>query len=133
MMTMNDKLQNLDWVKARSSCSLAAVFEELKSEIKRDVETRNGLIPPQAHYHFRVTEKGNEIRVHSESNLGPNPVVFTLTEKAISVQTGKGKPILEATVTLNHEGRCVAKVNGTECEFWQMRHRALEELFFETF
>lgn len=126
-------METFDWVTARSSCSLTAAFEGLKTDIKRDVETRNHLRPPNTPYQFCVKVKEEEIRVYSESNIGPNSVVFTLLDKSISVQDGKGQLIFQATVTLDHEGRCVAKINGMEYEFWEMRHIALEKLFFETF
>lgn len=130
---MGDRLQNLDWVTARSACSLRGVFEGLKTEIKGDVKTRNELRPSGAGYQFGVTARGDEIRVYSESNQGSKSVVFTLSDKFISAKDGEGAAIFQATVTLNHEGRCVARIDGTECEFWQMRQRALEKLLFETF
>lgn len=130
---MSETPRELDWVKERASCSLTEVFQELKREIERDVDARVKLLPPGTHYNFRCTHTENEIRVFSESNLGPRSVVFKLDAKAISAQDGHGKTIFEATVTLNREGRCVAKVDGEECEFWQLRHKALEKLFFETF
>jgi hypothetical protein len=40
-----------------------------------------------------------------------------------------GNLTFEATVTLNDEGRCVAKVDDQERELWQLRKMALEKLF----
>jgi len=43
-----------------------------------------------------------------------------------------GKKILEATLTLNDSGECRVKIGGQEYELWQMRKKALENLFFKT-
>ena len=59
-------------------------------------------------------------------------VEFCRCEKTIQVNDKDGKKILEATLTLNDSGECRVKIGGQEYELWQMRKKALENLFFKT-
>jgi hypothetical protein len=52
-------------------------------------------------------------------------------KNGISVRKDEGV-MFEVMLTLNNEGMCRYKINGQECESWQMRKRALWKLFFET-
>ena len=130
---MENKLQDLDWVRERFSCSLAKIFETLKLHVESDVSSRNALREPGTPYKFSLTNHGNTFTVFSESSSPIKSVVFALLDRSISVSDGDRGKMFEATITLNDEGQCKAKINGQERELWQMRRMALEKLFFETF
>ena len=126
-------MENIDWVSKRHTCSIQKLFETLKIEVQSDITTRNSLRPEHAHYQFSFASKNDIFTVFSESNSGPNSVKFTLSQKSIVVSDGNGKLIIEATVTLNNEGECRFRSGASEYESWQIRRKALEDLFFNTF
>jgi len=128
---MNEIPQDLDWVKARAACSLVEVFQKLKADIRVDVDDRNSARPPEARYKFSVANRGNSITVYSDGYPPMKSVVFTLATDRISVADGDGEAMFEIALTLNDEGRCKPKIGGKEYEFWQVRRKALEKLFFE--
>ncbi len=133
---MNGKTEkdmtNFNWVKERFSCSPSKVFETLKLQAQEDVNVRNSLRPKNADYGFSVVVSGTSFTVLKEGNNLHESVIFSLTEKGITVRDKNDKPMFEATLTLNDEGECRVKINGQEREFWQMRKTALEGLFFIT-
>lgn len=129
-MTENQKRENLDWVTARSLCSLATVFETLKLQVQQDVETRNKLRPENAHYKFNFVTKGDRFTVFLEANLPHWSVQFKLSDKSIQIHDEGDNLLMEATVTLNDDGECRLRINGTERELWQVRKTVLERLFF---
>ena len=130
---MEDRIENLDWIKERAACSLALVFERLKTEIKADVDERNAIRPERAGYKFVVDAKGNVIIVAAESNRPYIAVKFELFDNAIVVKDKSEAVKIEATLTLNDRGECKLRVKGQEREFWQFRREALEHLFFNYF
>jgi hypothetical protein len=125
--------KDIDWVAALSACSVGAVFEELKQQVRRDVESRNKLRSEYAHYVFRFIPEGDTFVVLIEGMKIHRTVTFFCRENAIIVQRSKGTPEIEATLTLNDEGECRVKIDGQERELWQMRKMALEELFFHSY
>jgi hypothetical protein len=120
---------DFDWVTALLACSPNKVFETLKTEIRRDVEIRNGLLSQYTRYAFTTTGNGENLTVLIESETDHRSVTFSLTKRGISVRDEKGKPILDAAFTLNDKGECRPEIEGKQCEFWQLRMRALKQLF----
>jgi len=125
--------QKLDWVRERNACSVRAVFYSLKQDVQEDARKRNEQLPASNHYRFDVTSHETAFTVITMSNDRPKSVVFRLRDKVISVEDGHGTIIFEAGITLNDQGRCLLQVDGKECESWQVRRKALEELFFCNF
>jgi hypothetical protein len=127
-----------NWVYARAKCSLAQAFEQLRLEVQDDTEKRQEL---RGQDHF--SGKGYDHGFHC-SNIGTKfsvslsyantkcSVTFALGKDAIEILDDTDRMLFRVTVTLNNEGRCIAKVNGQEMEFWQVRQKALESLFFDT-
>lgn len=121
----NDK--DFDWVTELFSCTPFKVFEKLKLQVERDVKTRNEMFSKEARYHFSTEADGRDLLVLSQSDASQESVKFSLTNDGIAVH--KKNETLKVVLTLNDKGQCRPKINGKECEFWQLRMMALEDLF----
>ena len=54
---MNDNIAaKVDWVKARSICSLPNIFKTLRIQVEEDVKAHNALRPDNSPYEFSVKE-----------------------------------------------------------------------------
>lgn len=127
---MSEESKNFDWVTALSQCSLGVVFEELRQQVKSDVDTRQNQTKG-AHYGFRfVSTSTKSFSVLVEGNNIHGTVWFENTGKAISVRGENAVPNFSATLTLNEDRECRLKINEQEYELWQARKIALETLFF---
>jgi len=125
--------EDFNWVKAYADCSVAQVFESLRSQVKRDVATREEIRDRRdSHYSFRFASEPWSFTALVEGNQVHRTVTFTLKDKKILIQNNDEKnPLsLEISVGLNNDGLCVARINDQEYEFWQIRKKALEKLFF---
>ena len=131
---MNDKvakdMSKFDWVTERSACSLPKVFNALRLQVVEDVKTRNALRPNNSPYKFSVAESVGDFTVLLESKDVNRSVIFSLAEQAILVRDDKGNQMFAVPLTFNGEGECRLNVNEKECDFWQVRRMALEELLF---
>lgn len=125
-----DAPPEFDWITGRSSCALPKVFSTLRSQIERDIETRNGLRPNNSPYKFSLAEDIDKITVRLESEELNKAVVFLLADHAISVHDDQGTRMFDVTLTFDDRGRCRLSVNGEERDFWQVRRMALEDLMF---
>jgi|ERR1035441_230911 hypothetical protein len=124
---------DFDWVKARSECSLAVIFERLKVQLQQDVETRQSLRGPGPFYEygFKLVIEGRSVAVVLEGARAlHDSVLFRLTETAIEITDRNGQVTLSATPTVSDDGECRLKVDGQERELWQVRKLALEPMFF---
>ncbi|MGO9272127.1 MAG: hypothetical protein ACLQOO_18000 [Terriglobia bacterium] len=125
-------MSEIDWVTKLFACSPTRVFEDLKLQVKKDIDIRNALLPKGSGYGFEMVVSSGDrfvVLIH----LGPKrmqTVEFTLADTGISVGNGT-KLMFDATLTLDDEGECVPKINGREYQFWQMRKMALQDLFHE--
>jgi hypothetical protein len=119
-------------VKARSSCCAGKIFDQLRRDIARDIEERNALRPENAHYAFSLTPDHGKLVVSINTNQLHDLVIFTLTSTGTSVHEHTDKLMFDALLTVNDQRECRFEINGQEYEFWQMRKKALEKLFFET-
>jgi uncharacterized protein (DUF2252 family) len=129
-MTELTEIDNFDWVRERSACSLAKAYEVLKLQIQQDVDTRKAIRSPIEAYRFSILVNGDSFAVLKEGNKIRETVIFALTDKAIEVRDKNHDTIFEATVTLSDGGKCRLMVGGQEREFWHVRKIALEKLFF---
>ncbi|MGA7695010.1 MAG: hypothetical protein WCA76_08260 [Candidatus Sulfotelmatobacter sp.] len=135
---------DFDWMEARAQCSLSVIFEQLKGDVRNDVEKAQATrktygegLP--AHYGFRLvfTDNGRAIKVlvngQTASGTIHDSVSFHLTEKAIEVRDVSEAVKFEATLTLNGKGECRLRINDEEQELWYLRKLALEDLFFRKY
>lgn len=128
---MNETPKNFDWVKARSECSIVAVFKQLELEAEADMERRNNLNRKETSRfkYSHGTNKNPSFYVRRDNGdsllfmLDPNPA-------RINVTGNDGKIFLTATLTLNNDGECKLKVGDKELEHWQFLRLALEDFFF---
>lgn len=123
-------IEDFDWVEARSKCSLFAIFQKLKLQLRSDVERIQSLRPPDCHYGFRFTEHGPSATVLVEGNKIHESVTFLLVNGAIETRDSNDNKNLTATPTLSDDRECRLMVSGKERELWQFRKMALESLFF---
>jgi hypothetical protein len=119
-----------DWVTKRSSCSLPKIFKDLRVQVEEDVKTRNALRPENSPYEFSMVEKGNDFTVLLEAKDAHRSVLFTLAADAILVRDDKGNQMFDVTLAFSDDGECRLYVDKKECDVWQVRRLALEELFF---
>lgn len=80
-------MEDLAWVRERSECSLAAVFELLRQQVKRDVDDRKELSKPISDFQGRpgyayglsITEGQDSFTVLLEPQRSPKnrPMVIT--------------------------------------------------------
>jgi hypothetical protein len=125
--------QKLDWVRERNACSLNTAFYSLKQDVQEDVRKRNEQLPAGNCYRLDFSSHETAFTVITKRTDPPKSIVFRLTDKVISVEDGDGTIIFQAGATLNDQGRCLLQIDGKEYESWQVRRKALEELFFCTF
>ena len=124
---------DFDWVTARSQCSVAKMFEELRLGVESDVVTRNALRHVEDRVHFIFTKSGGKFSVARDAAAEDNPVSvdFYLSNGAIRIEGTTAHFAIIAT--LNNEGECkpmIAELDGAELELWQVRRKALEGLFW---
>ena len=126
---MTDIPKELDWVRVRSGCSLALVFDALREQVQKDVEIRNELMG-RHQPRCSVQSWNQDFAVLYGDGGGTRSVVFFLGKNSIQIKGGSMTLLFEATLTLNDAGECKLMVDGKELELWQVRKRALENLFF---
>jgi hypothetical protein len=131
---------SFDWVTERFNCSLDGVFKELELAVKTDVDTVNRLEAERAGEaggalmrNIGCVSAGRRFSV-SRSERGGNvlrSVNFAVEPASISIKSDyDGGPAFVATIRLNSDGRCLLVVGDVEMELWQVRRKALEDLFF---
>jgi len=128
-MSEKAKLDSFDWVSERATCSLLKVYEKLRLEVENDVKTRNSLRPNQIEYEFQLVTSNKSFAVILDAHRFHHSVTFLLVDKYIDVQK-EDTLMFRATVHLNNEGDCVLIIGTEEHTLWQVRKKALEQLFF---
>ena len=125
---MND---DFDWVNARRNCSLAEVFETVKAQVGRDVETRNSDLLGK-HFKFSLVDNGTSFSVVTRSDHphAGKTVTFERENTNLVVRGSDGKVKFSATLTLSADRGCRFKIDDEEFDFWFIRKMALEDLFF---
>lgn len=124
-------MSEFDWVNARAKCSLGLLFEQLKAQVEKDIDARQGLSKgPPYYYGFKFISENDMIIALIEGHRLHKAVTFRLSHNTIEVMGGDGKLLFSGTPTLNNDGDCRLRVNGDELELWQFRKKALEDLFF---
>jgi hypothetical protein len=126
--------QELDWVKARATCSVLRAFNELRLGVEEDVKAANATprpseLPPLS-FGVRSNTVGDYFIVFQQENAGAR-VEFNCQVDRMTIKNQNEE--FSVTLTLNKEGRCKLRVDdGEELEQWQVRRIALEKLFFDS-
>ena len=129
---------NFNWVKERFACSLLLVFKSLEEGVRKDVETMDGLVNSKEDIIFKTHTSSNKqfsaIRIDDAVRGISRSVDFRLSEDGIrvylSTPNGEEEFLFTANVTLDDEGHCKLRVREENLDQWQVRKRALENLFF---
>jgi hypothetical protein len=133
-MSENTKVESdFEWLTARAACSPVKVFEQLRLQITHDIELRNNMSGGQA-YKFAMFGEASTFTVFLDSTYHretPHRTVrFRLQGEKIIAEYPHAE-IFTATLTLNEDGECRLRIKDKNYELWQVRHMALEKLFFE--
>ena len=84
---MEDKdLGSFEWVKARAACSLAAIFEKLKMDLRSDVSERQALLPQACPYAFKLVVSSKIAAVLVEGPRINGSIEFRLAETTLENQ-----------------------------------------------
>jgi hypothetical protein len=129
-------MEDFNWVVARCECSPNQVFETLKSQVKSDVEEREASLTQEQklRYRFSFMPGRNDfsVLVEGAGNIH-GAIKFGLTETGIVVFNEQGMEMFGADVTISDDGECKLKIDGEEKDLWQVRKKALEQLFFSRY
>ncbi|MCU1331962.1 MAG: hypothetical protein JWM08_954 [Candidatus Angelobacter sp.] len=132
---MSETGNNFEWLAARADCSPVKVFEQLRLQITHDVELRNKMCEKQG-WKFAIHNESAIFSVFLDSRVfhreTPYRIVrFRLDDGRIIARHGDDTDIFIATLTLNEDGECRLRIKDKNYALWQVRHMALEKLFFE--
>ena len=126
---------DFDWVGAQATCSAAAMFERLQTQVEDDVRRRNGVLGRSDGWKFEF-HADNDAAIFDVSRLLANgasvaSVQFELAGRRILIH-GKDLDVdLTAIVTLDASGLCRYVVGEALYSEWELRRMALELLLFE--
>jgi len=124
-----------DWVEARSKCTLAKVFQQLRAEVKTDVEKRNSMRGDQPFYEFSMASSQSDdfTVILSRNGVTHRIVTFGMVGNEIVVADQGNTELARVSLTLNNNAQCRLKTKkDEELEFWQFRRLTLEKLFFQS-
>jgi hypothetical protein len=125
-------MADFNWVPARAKCSLELLFQRLKTAATRNVDQMNAtLAREQRLAKCEIADFGDRFLVSYSGNFAPRTVEFKMDKGRIQILGGDElSPKFSATPTLNAEGDCKLLVEGSELDLWQVRRKALDNLFF---
>lgn len=128
---MNIIPQELNWVERRVACTVATVFNELRTGIESDIAAINATKPLSEQFSANPLQSGMGIVIGQPRRVPNRRVLVALSDHNIEVRHEAKGTNWSAIVGLNNEGRCILRLeDGAELEQWQFRKRALEGLFF---
>ena len=127
-------MNQFDWVKARSECTVDKVFEQLVNAVQQDLKNFSALHPGPAQCR-RFVSCGEE-RFFIEKT-GVHRVVFEKSKSNIQIDlwsaAGKHTHLMRLSVHLDDDGNCALTDEKQRVwSPWQVRRRALEDTFFAT-
>lgn len=130
--------KTLNWVKARSECTLDQMYARLKEQVAGDVEEMKRT-PRGARSAFALTVSGEHRFTASKQwsdgvFSGGDGVAFVLTRSTIEIKWARSEDLLfSVTPLFCADGACRFRANDSEAELemWQVSQKALEALFFD--
>lgn len=125
-------MSQFDWVKARSNCTVSAVFEQLGKDVQSDLKRHSVLNPGPAQSLRFDTCSDDTFYVERDRH---HRVVFSKERESIGIvrwgYLGEAEPLMVLKVRLGDDGKCVlVDKDQNEWQPWQVRRKALEETFF---
>ena len=127
-----------DWVQVRSDCTVGKVFERLEEGVKGDLEKLCKCESYQAQrVRHVIHEKSKKFGIVRDTVGG---VFFNRLDNTIKVTrvtpNGGKTTMMELSLVLNDKGECRLVDEADEVRsawwLWQVRRRALEEIFFDS-
>ena len=124
-------MAKLNWIKARSDCSVDAVFAALKSAVQDDFKQHKALNPERAaNLEYEQRDRKCHIRDASTGRI----IMFGLEGERIKavriLPSGQEGYIVSGTPAINMEGQFFECEGGRTLHPWQFRMIALEDIFF---
>lgn len=131
-------MENSQWVKARSECSLKSFFQMFSEVIDYDVKPANDLKRTGVAFRLNRDIPGKLIVTRDRDLMGfeqSRSVVIELLRGLIRATEAQaadpvGKPMFSAIPILNDDGECLVEVDKKQLKMWQLSRLALEDLFF---
>jgi len=125
-----------DWVTERNKCSIDKVFEQMRLDVKDDVEKRQELRVKHPEFGFltgfHFNSSTSKFSASTQRQGGSLSITFCNRKSRIAVMDENDKEFMSGTLTLTDDMECRIVVSGESqpLEPWQFRKRALEKLFF---
>ena len=132
-----DQVQpEFDWVSAQAQCNAGAMFERLRTQVREDVQRRNGLLGRSDEWRFEFESEDDAFEVARVTGSLVDPkvsavVTFERAGRRILIHSEDIDVDLTAIVTLDVSGACRFVVGEAIYSDWEIRRMALEQLFFE--
>ena len=125
-------MADFDWVTERANCSVEKVFRSLELGAKSDVDRRNASRKEGETIKWNTASSGNRFSVFRDGgDWKPKSIEFIRDAEGVLVEED-GVQAFYASLTINDNGHCRLRVEKRELEEWQVRRRALEDLFFQS-
>jgi len=132
-----DQVQpEFDWVSAQAQCNAGAMFERLRTQVREDVQRRNGLLGRSDEWRFEFESEDDAFEVARVSGSLVDPkvsavVTFERAGRRILIHSEDIEVDVTAIVMLDVTGACRFIVGEAIYSDWEIRRMALELLFFE--
>jgi hypothetical protein len=128
--------KKLDWVKAKSECSIDALYIALRAVVEFDMKAADSRSGEQVE--FRITEPAQTTfmveRRLIDRFISVSVIGFDREKDGIAVyfqDPHKKTPMFTAKPHVDLDGECKFEVEGKPMEAWQVSKAALEQFFFE--
>jgi hypothetical protein len=127
---------DFDWVSAQAQCTVVTMFERLRTQVRADVQRRNGLLGRTDgwRFDFETEDDAFEVARVSGSLVDPKTSAVVTFERAggrIHIHSEDIDIDITAIVTLDVGGACRFVVGEAIYSDWEIRRMSLELLFFE--
>jgi hypothetical protein len=125
-----------DWVSAQAQCTVVTMFERLRTQVRADVQRRNGLLGRTDGWRFEFETEDDAFEVARVSGSLVDPktnavVTFERAGRRIHIHSEDIEIDITAIVTLDVGGACRFVVGEAIYSDWEIRRMSLELLFFE--
>jgi hypothetical protein len=137
-MSADHAPDDFDWVGAQAKCSSQTMFTRLRTKVRDDVQSRNGVFDRQDGWRFEFYAEDDdafEVSRVVPSGKGDTRVAalvrFEREGRRIHVQGEDIDVQFVAVVILDVAGQCRFAVGEALYADWEIRRMALELLFFE--
>lgn len=127
---------DFNWVSAQAQCSTGVMFEQLRTRVRADVQTRNELTTRDDEWRFEFESEDDAFDVTRVRGSLADPevsavVTFERAGRRILIHSEEIDVNITAIVTLDPGGSCRLVVGEALYSDWEIRRMALELLFFE--